>query len=87
MTVGKILEDDVTAKHPAGNAEFLLKSCIIQFWDEHVHRMMIEPGVEFTAVLEPQTFQAQIAMAKLRIKIRFVTILKKTTLLIGELPI
>ena len=73
VTLGKILEDDVTAKHPAENSGVSVEN-LYRVKNENVQRLMIVPGVEFTAVLEPQAFQAQITVTKLRVKI--VTILE-----------
>ena len=80
MTLGEVLENDVTAKHPMENTLRIKRK--VACHDSDVKLIIstmtpkFRPGVKLAAIFEPQTLQTKVAMAKLAMEI-----LKRTQIL------
>ena len=80
MTLGEVLKNDVTAKHPTENTHN--KKRKVACHDSDVKPIIstmtqkFRPGVKLAAIFEPQALQRKVAMAKLAMEI-----LKRTQIL------
>ena len=79
MTLGEVLENDVTAKHPMETLRIKRKVACRDSDVKPIISTLTQkfiPGVKLAAIFEPQALQRKVAMAKLAMEI-----LKRTQIL------